>query len=305
MSEFLMKKIWLAIVLVMVFAAVVYGFQTDPNGGVVFKKIIYKRADGTPLLLHVFEPKNRDANTLAAAFVLFHGGGWYRGEPNGLYPHCRYFAKLGMVAIAAQYRLSEDGNSPPIGAVEDAKSAVRYVRSHAASLGIDPNKIVTGGASAGGHLAACTALFDKFDAAGEDLTISSKPDALVLISAALDTTPKGFTARILRKLGQHIVWVRRPDANELSPVCHIKKIAAPCLVLHGTADDLVPFESAERFCKLMKEAGNNCQLAALTGEGHGFSIYDPEGDNRQFKRAMLRIEDFFCSLGYLKVKIEL
>ena len=302
-----MKKIWPAMVLIAVLAAGVYGSQTDPNDGVVFKKIVYKKAGGTELLLHVFEPKNRDVNAPAASFLLFHGGGWYKGEPDGLYPHCRYFAKLGMVAISAQYRLSKDGNSPPFGAVEDAKAAVRYVRSHAASLGIDPNKIAVGGASAGGHLAACTALFDKFDAVDEDQMISSRPNALVLISAALDITPNGFTERILKKIGFHFAWVRSPDANVLSPMAHVKKISAPCLVLHGTADDLVPFKSAERFCKLMKEAGNNCRLAAMAGAGHGFSIYnpEPEGDNRQFKRAMLRIEDFFCSIGYLKVKIEL
>jgi acetyl esterase/lipase len=305
MRQFSMKKAWPAVVVVAVFAAVVYGSQTDPNDGVILKRVVYKKVGGAELLLHVFEPKNRDFNTPAAAFVLFHGGGWYRGEPNGLYPHCRYFAKQGMVAISAQYRLSKDGNSPPVGAVEDAKSAVRYVRSHAASLGIDPNKIAAGGASAGGHLAVCTALFDKFDAVDEDQKISSKPNALVLISAAFDTTPKGFTARILRKLEQQIAWVRRPDANVLSPVEHVRKITAPCLVLHGTADDLVPFEGAERFCKLMTDAGNSCQLAALAGAGHGFSVYDPEGDNRQFERAMLTIDDFFCSLGYLKVKIEL
>ncbi len=303
MSEFLVKKIWLVVVLIALLGVGVHGSQTDPNDGVVLEKIVYKKVDGAQLLLHVFEPKNRDINTPVAAFVLFHGGGWYRGEPNGLYPHCRYFAKQGMVAISAQYRLSTDGNSPPIEAIEDAKSAIRYVRTNSASFGIDPNKIAAGGASAGGHLAACTALFDKFDAVNEDTKVSSKPNALVLISAALDTTPKGFTERILKKIGFHFSWVYGPDANEFSPIKHVKKITAPCLVLHGTADDLVPFESAERFCKLMKEAGNNCQLAALTGAGHGFSIYNPGGDNRQFERAMLRIDDFFCSLGYLKIKI--
>lgn len=305
MSEFTMKKFWSAAVLVVVLAAGVCGAETDPNEGIRLKRVVYKKAGDSELWFHIFEHQDRDVNKPVAAFILFHGGGWYMGTPEGLYPHCRYFARQGMVAIAAQYRLSKDGNSPPIDAVEDAKSAVRYVRSRAASLGIDPNKIATGGASAGGHLAACTALFDKYDASGENLKISSKPNALVLISAALDTTPKGFSESILKKLGSHFAWVCGPDANEFSPLCHVKKIAAPCLVLHGTADDVVPFESTRRFCKLMKDAGSNCQLESLAGAGHGFSVYNPQGDNRQFERAMLRIEDFFCSIGYLKAKIEL
>jgi len=301
-----MRKIGSVVVLAVVFATVGYASQAEPNDGVIFKKIVYKKAGDTELVLHIFEPKNRDTNA-SAAFVLFHGGGWYKGDPNSLYPHCRYFAKQGMVAISAQYRLSKDGNSPPVAAVEDAKSAVRYVRSHAADFGIDPNKIAVGGASAGGHLAAGTALFDKFDAVSEDLTISSKPDALVLISAALETTPNGFTEKILKKIGFNFSWIYGSDANEFSPMAHVKKITAPCFVLHGTADDLVPFKSVERFCELMQKAGSNCKLSAMAGAGHGFSVYnpDPDGDNRQFERAMLRIEDFFCSIGYLKVKIEL
>ncbi len=298
-----MNRLYKKVVLVLLLPVVLTGAlscRKAETGRVVQKQLVYKKVGDRELRLDIFEPERRKGETALPAVILFHGGGWYRGEPNGLYPHCRYFAGCGMVAISAQYRLSKDGNSPPIEAVEDTKSAVRYVRVNAANLGINPDKIAAGGASAGGHLAACTALFDKFDAAGEDQKISSKPNALVLISAALDTTPEGFTPRILRKLGRNIGWVRRADANELSPVCHIRKIAAPCLVLHGTMDDLVPFEIAERFCKLMKEAGNTCQLAALAGAGHGFSVYEPEGDNRQFGRAMRIIEEFFRSQGFLK-----
>jgi dipeptidyl aminopeptidase/acylaminoacyl peptidase len=77
-------------------------------------------------------------------------------------------------------------------------------------------------------------------------------------------------------------------------------VAAQCLVLHGTADEGIPFELAERFCKLMKDAGNSCQLVPLEGAGHGFSVYKKGGDNQQFGRAMREIEEFFRSIGYLK-----
>lgn len=303
MSEEMIKKFWSAVVLVTVLAAGVCGGETDPNEGVILRRIVYKKAGGTELLLHTFEPKNKDANTPSAAFVLFHGGGWFMGKPQWFYPHCRYFARLGMVTLSVQYRLNKDGNSLPIAAVEDVKSAVRYVRSHAAGLGIDPNKIAVGGASAGGHLAACTALFDKFDAVDENLKVSSKPNALVLISAALDTTEKGLGTKILEKFRQPMAWVYRPDANELSPMHHVKKVASPCLVLHGTADEGIPFELVQRFCKLMKDAGNSCQLVSLEGAGHQFSVYKEDGDNQQYERAMRMIEDFFYSLSYLKTKV--
>jgi acetyl esterase len=295
-----MKKFWSAVILIGVLAAGVYGAEKDPNEGVVLKKIVYKKAGGTELYLHVFEPKNRNTKTPAVAFLVFHGGGWFTGKPTGMYPLCRYFARLGMVTISAEYRLNKDGNSLPIAAVEDVKSAVRYVRSHAASFGIDPNKIAVGGASSGGQLAACTALFDNFNDTGDNLKISSQPDVLVLISAVLNTTPNGYNQKTLEKYKSRALWLWRPDANNLSPIRHVRKISAPCLVLHGTADDLVLFESAQQFCKLMKDASNNCQLVPFEGAGHGFSAYKKQGDNQQFERTMLVIEDFFHSIGYLK-----
>ena len=272
----------------------------DARESVVLKRVVYKKAGGRELLLHVFEPAKRDSNSAFSAFLIFHGGGWFMGEPNGMYPHSRYFASRGMVAISVQYRLNEDGNRPPIEAIEDAKSAVRYVRSHAASFGIDPNKIAVGGASAGGHLAVSTALFDKFDSAGEDLQVSSRPNALVLISAAFDTTENGIGSRVLTKFSRQMAWVRGPEANEFSPLRHIRKIDASCFVIHGTADDIVPFESAERFCKVMQEAGNSCELSAMEGQGHQFSVYSEGGDNQQYEHAMGAIEEFFRSLGFLK-----
>ncbi len=120
------KKFWSTVSLIGVLAAGVYGAETDPNEGLT-KKVVYKKAGGTELWLSIFEPKDRATNMPAAAFVLFHGGGWFMGRPSNMYPHCRYFARLGMVAISAQYRLSTDGNVPPVETIEDVKSAVRYV----------------------------------------------------------------------------------------------------------------------------------------------------------------------------------
>ena len=76
--------------------------------------------------------------------------------------------------------------------VKDARAAMRYVRSHAPELGIDPDKIVFNGATAGGHLAAATAMFDGVDHADDDLTLSCRPDAMVLFSPVIDTSAVGY-----------------------------------------------------------------------------------------------------------------
>ena len=82
-----------------------------------------------------------------------------------------------MVAASADYRIESIHHTTPDKCVEDAKSAVRYLRQHAVELGIDPDKIVASGGWAGGHIAACTALIDAFDADTDDKNIPAKPNA--------------------------------------------------------------------------------------------------------------------------------
>ena len=97
-----------------------------------------------------------------------------------------------MVGVCVQYRLYKAGTEVSVfECVKDARSAVRYVRAHATELGIDPQKFVVNGASAGGHLAAATALF-AFDEAGEDVSISCAPNALMLFSPVIDTSEDGY-----------------------------------------------------------------------------------------------------------------
>ena len=85
-----------------------------------------------------------------------------------------------MVSILADYRVSSRNKTRPIRCLNDAKSAIRWVRKHSKNLGINPNRIIAGGGSAGGALAALTGTVSMFDEENEDLNISSKPNAMVL-----------------------------------------------------------------------------------------------------------------------------
>ena len=99
-----------------------------------------------------------------------------------------------MVAITADYRVSSRHQTKATACVEDGKSAVRWIRQNASKLGIDRNKVAAGGGSAGGHVAAAIATIDGFESQGEDLDISSRPDALTLFNPAiaLDDIGKAF-----------------------------------------------------------------------------------------------------------------
>ncbi|MBU2950387.1 alpha/beta hydrolase fold domain-containing protein [Tamlana agarivorans] len=224
------------------------------------KTMVYKTIDNTKLSLHVFNPKGHQITHQTPVIVFFFGGGWVGGNPKQFYEQSRYFADRGVVAISAEYRVHKTHGSTPFDAVTDGKSVMRWVREHASDLGIDPNKIVAAGGSAGGHVAACTGSIEGYDEVGEDLSISSKPNAMILYNPVLDTTEKGYG---LAKVGES----RKTD---ISPNHHIKKGMVPTLICHGKADKTVPFENAERFYSAMKEAGNTCQLEAFEAKGHGF-----------------------------------
>ena len=251
----------------------------------------YKTVGDTKLNLYVFSPS---APKNAPAIVFFFGGGWKNGSPQQFETQCRELAKRGMVAITADYRVESRHGVKPTQCLADARSAVRWVRTHADQLGVDPQRIAAGGGSAGGHLAACTAFISEFDEPGEDKSVSAVPNALVLFNPALVLAPiEGFDAE---SFGTRVPEERMGTKPEkLSPVHHITRNGPPTIIFHGREDTTVPFASAEAFTAKMKSLGNRCELHGFDGQKHGFF----NGD--EFKQKTLAEADkFLVSLGWLK-----
>jgi len=124
-------------------ADVVFAQKFQPD-----KKVVYKTVGDVELELHIFEPANHQASDNAPAIVFFFGGGWSGGTPKQFYEQSRFLAEKGMVSISADYRVKSRQKTTPFECVEDGKSAVRWLRSHAKELGINPDQIVAGGGSA-------------------------------------------------------------------------------------------------------------------------------------------------------------
>lgn len=253
------------------------------------RSVVYKRVDGRELLLHVFEPAGFKSTDRRACFIAIHGGGWVGLTPKRMYPFAAHFAKYGMVGISVQYRLAVPFTNAagavarvtPFECVKDARSAVRYVRAHASELGVDPHRLIACGGSAGGHLAAGTALFDGVDEAGEDASVSCVPEALVLLFPVIDTSEAGYGHA---RLGDR--W------RELSPLHRVKAGAPPTLVFHGTADVTTPYAGAVAFRDAMIAAGNRCELVSHEGGTHGYLMRDKALLDDTFRRT----EAFLASL---------
>jgi acetyl esterase len=246
---------------------------------------VYKTIGEAKLRLHIYQPAERKKDDKLPAIVFFFGGGWRNGSPTQFIEHCKYLSARGMVAITAEYRVKSRHNVTPVECIADAKSAMRWVRQNAASLGIDTNRIAAGGGSAGGHLAAATATIKAFD--DEAPKISALPNALVLFNPALNTTQipanYGFGDK----------------AEAASPQHHVRAKMPPTIIFHGTADTTVPLAQAEQFCAAMKQQNNRCEVVPFVGRTHGFFNFG-RGDGQDFKATVRAMDEFLISLNYLK-----
>lgn len=262
------------------------------------KAITYKTVEDTKLALYVFHPEDWKPTDKRPAIVFFFGGGWTNGTPRQFLPQCQYLATRGMVAIAADYRVASRNQVKAVDCVKDAKSAIRYVRKHAAELGVDPEKIAAAGGSAGGHLAAACGTIARFDEPAEDAAISSRPNAMLLFNPAVVLAPvagieadKDRQASFADRMGV--------DPRELSPYHHVTRGAPPTVIFHGKADRTVPYATVVAFAKAMQDAGNTCELVGYDDQGHGFFNYG-RGRNQMFTATLKEADRFLARLGYLK-----
>ena len=256
------------------------------------KTYVFKTIGHNKLKLYVFQPSRQQDEESVPAIVFFHGGGFSGGKVSQFESQCKYLASRGMVTVLAEYRLINRHSITPFECVEDAKSAIRWVRAHANELGVDENRIVAGGGSAGGHLAACTALINGYDDDNEDQTVSSVPNALVLFNPVLNF-PESFKKAASK---YHNEWLNR--ATEISPMHNVHKGAPPTIIFHGTEDESVPFNHAIKFCEEMKKYGNNCNVVPFEGRKHGFFNYHIS--EMDYHATMEKTDNFLSSIGYLK-----
>jgi acetyl esterase len=249
---------------------------------------VFKTIGQTELRLHVFAPVG-ESSAPRPAIVFFFGGVWTNGTVGQFVPQSKHLAERGMVAIVADYRVFSRHATTAFEGIADAKSAMRWVRSHAKELRIDPNRIAAGGGSSGGHLALSTAVFDTFDEPGENVSISAKPNALVLFNPAVDTTHDTPPALPERFGGK---------GADGSPLHHVHRGVPPTVIFHGKADASVPYADVERFCAESTKAGNQCQLFGYDEATHGF--FNPTRDEgKWYRETLAEMDRFLTKLGYL------
>ena len=281
------------LVVICTFTGLIY--SQVPGNGPVMQTKVYKTIGLTKLKLHIYQPSKRNDLEKLPAIIFFHGGGLKERLTWEFEPQAKYLVERGMVAILATYTVERHGRTQ-FESIADAKSAIRWIRENADELGIDENRIAAGGGSAGGYLAACSALINKLNEKNEDLNISSIPNALVLFNPRLILPVIGgppLSKKDIRYLNSRAI-------EEISPIHNIHKGAPTTIIFQGTADKGVSIQETLRFCEEMKKYGNNCEVVLYEGRDHGFFHYNlNEGNNPDFYSSMEQTVRFLTAIGYI------
>jgi acetyl esterase len=250
------------------------------------EQYLYKQIDTTNLFMEVYYPVQVDSSINYPAMVFFFGGGWIGCDRSHFINHAKYFSKRGLVCFLVDYRTESKNNTTPFESLKDAKSAIRFIRKNAPDFGIDITKIIASGGSAGGHLAAATALINTYNEKSDDLSINCIPNALVLYNPVIDNGPGGYGYERIAD-----------EYKNFSPLHNIKKGAPPTIIFLGTNDKLIPVETAEYYKKVMEKVQSRCDLQLYEGEDHGFFNYK---NLEYYKKTVNEADKFLVSLGYLR-----
>lgn len=220
--------------------------EVTTTGGITYGRATKQDGETIDLALDLYRPTG-DTVTGRPAVVWVHGGSFAFGNRTSpeIVDEATTLAKKGYVTASISYRLSERGCTSVsdecitaiVDAKHDAQAAVRFLRAHAGDYGIDPGRIAVGGTSAG----AITALNVAYGS--DDVGTSGTPGESSTVRAALSLSGASITTT--------------PSAGEPA-----------ALLFHGTADNLVPYQWAERTVRQAREAGLIAELTTWEGDGH-------------------------------------
>jgi acetyl esterase/lipase len=245
------------------------------------QKVIYKTVGELELYLNIYYPENSSKSDLLPVMIFFHGGGWNGGSPNQFSKHSSYLASRGLIAMSVRYRLKRTDGASRKETVADAKSAVRYVYTHAEELGVDKDHILTGGGSAGGHLALATTTLHNINDENDDVSLRVPVKAHVLFNPVYDNGPDGYGHRDVKSFWQ-----------DFSPFHNINKDMGATLVMFGDQDKLMKVDRMKEFKAKMEAVGVRSDLMIYEGKAHGFF--------NGHLQTIIDMDVFLASLGYLE-----
>ncbi len=239
----------------------------------------------------------RSASVPQPTVIFIHGGGWTGGTKEARAFAIQPYLAMGLDVVNVEYRLARVALAPA--AVEDCRCALRWVIAHAKEYGIDSQKLVVAGDSAGGHLALTTAFLpasaglDRQCPGGDDLKVSA-----VLNWYGISDVTELLEGPNVRSYA--VAWLgsltnRDEVARRVSPLTYVRPGLPPVLTIHGDADPTVPYSQALRLQKALTDAGVANELLTMPGGKHGLDCCNLE----QRTKAYQTIQAFLRKHGVL------
>jgi acetyl esterase/lipase len=273
--------------------------KSEVKNGVRIERDIPYVPDGDPSQrLDLYLPEKGGDKPLPL-LVWVHGGGWLGGS-KGENPGAALTAGGEYASASVEYRFSDKAVFPA--QIQDCQAAVRFLRANAAKYNIDPDHIGVWGGSAGGHLVALLGTAggaDAFPKIGENQSQSDRVQAVVDIfgpadfaavkrQVAADKAVKNIfnfedMSSPYAKLFGAVPGERPELEKSASPVTFVSKDDPPFLIIHGTADTLVPYAQSTEFAAALKRAGVEVVLQPVPGAGHGGPQFASPAANRLYK----------------------
>ena len=215
----------------------------------VFADIVFKETEQRPLKLDIYRKKN--IHQPAPVIIFIHGGSWKTGNKKDYLIYLLHFAEKGYITASLSYRFSQEAIFPA--AVEDVRCGVNWIKKHGTNYGMDTNKIVLVGGSAGAYLAMMLGYSQDFQSC-DSIYVSPQVQGVVNIYGPVDlTTDFAIVQPILPEFIGDSYENMPTGYQDASPISYISNDDPPTLTFHGTIDNVVPVGQADMLDKKLKE----------------------------------------------------
>ena len=269
------------------FAALLPAFplSAQPSPQPSEPNVIYGMYSGAALLMDVYRP----ATPNGYGVIFISGSGWHApldlsSQPLAKGGQTKMYAPpllaAGYTVFSVTHRAAPRFRYPA--AVEDAQRAVRFLRHNAQRFGINPDRIAAVGGSSGAHLSLMLGMLDgsgnpadadpinRVSAKVQCVVARAAPSDLSVMASRSGGAPAvtSFVGMVLQP-GQSAATIETKTYRDASPIHHVSAGDPPTLLIHGDADDTVPYDQSEKMLAALKAAGVTGQLLRVPGGAHG------------------------------------
>lgn len=248
--------------------------------------VTYARAGEKELKLDIYRPRKAPKDQRRPLFVLIHGGGWKSGQREDYRPHALSVARAGYVVASLSYRLADTAKFPA--AVRDVKAALQFLADHSDTYGLDPQKMVVMGGSAGGHLAMLAGYANdpEFEPASEPALKPVRDSVAAAVPYKIRSIfnfygPCDLTTDFARDVDvvkgfMGVGFEQGREAyGQASPLFDVSPGDPPTLIVHGTLDDIVPVGQSDELAQALKKAGVPVRYERMKGWPHTMDLARP------------------------------